>query len=186
METTQKLLNGVNLDNLFGTIDVVKKDPQIAQFQFRARNQWIDGSHNRTTIKDFYGGCQEDTSRTAPFVFDNDEPPILLGVNKGANPVEFILHGLAGCLTTSMVLHAAALGIPVERVESTLEGDLDVQGLLGLNDDVRNGYQGIRVRFRIEGPITEEQKQRLVQIAQQRSPVFDIVSNPVPVTVELQ
>lgn len=186
MEAIQKKLNGVNLDGLFGTIEVIREKPEIAAFQFRARNQWIDGSHNRTTIKEFYGGCQEDTSRMAPFVFDNDEPPILLGENKGANPVEFILHGLAGCLTTSMVLHAAALGIPVKKVESTLEGDLDVQGLLGLDDSVRNGYEGIRVTFRIEGDLTEEQKEELVKIATQRSPVFDIVSNPVPVQVRLQ
>ncbi|MCB0555090.1 MAG: OsmC family protein [Phaeodactylibacter sp.] len=126
--------------------------------RFRAKNQWIDGSHNHTTIKEFYGGRQEDTSRTVPFVFDNDEPPILLEDNKGANPVEFILHGLAGCLASSMILHAAAREIPVEKVESALEGELDVQGLRGLDDSARNGYEGIRVTFRLALSVYYSQK----------------------------
>jgi uncharacterized OsmC-like protein len=178
-----RTMNGMNLDQLFETIDVIRAEPAVAHFEFRARNRWIDGGHNRTTVQDFYGAGREDDSRAEPFVFDNDEPPILLGENRGANPVEFVLHALAGCLTTSMVLHAAARGIRLHRVESRLEGPLDGRGLLGLSDQVRNGYQRIRVTFKVEGDAPEEVLDELVQLAQQRSPVFDVVSNGVPMEV---
>jgi len=185
MEKTLLNVNGFSTEQIFGTLDAIKQNPEIAKFEFRASNQWISGGHNRSTIKDFYGGCQEDTSRQKPFVFDNSEPPILLGNNEGANPVEFILHGLAGCMTTTMMLHAAAHGIEVESVESRLEGDIDVQGFLGLNNQIRNGYQNIRVSFKIEGDLTEQQKADLIGFAH-KSPVFDIVTNGVPVEVNLQ
>jgi uncharacterized OsmC-like protein len=184
METAVKKVNGFSLDDIMATVGAIQANPDIAKFQFRARNRWISGGHNRSTIQDFYGGGQEDTSRTEPFVYDNSEPPILLGQNEGANPVEYILHGLAGCMTTTMVLHAAANGIPLDRVESCLEGDLDVQGFLGLNDRVRNGYQEIRVKFEVEGDLTEEQKDQLRKFVT-KSPVFDIVTNKVPVNVSL-
>lgn len=167
------------------TVGAIKSQPEIGKFTFRVRNQWVSGGHNRSTIQGFYGGCTEDTSRTKPFVFDNGEPPILLGNNEGANPVEFVLHGLAGCMTTTMMLHAAAKGIHVDRVESSLEGDLDVQGFLGLNENVRNGYQQINVRFKIEGDLTEAEKETLLGFAR-NSPVFDVVTNKVPVSIGLQ
>jgi uncharacterized OsmC-like protein len=179
-------MNGLDLNQLFGTLDAIKGNPEIAAFQFRASNRWIDGGLNRTTIRDFYGAGQEDTSRTDPFVFANDEPPVLLGLNRGANPVEFVLHALAGCLTTSLVLHAAARGIRLQRVESRFEGDLDVQGLLGLSDKVRNGYKQIRVVFKVTGDAPDAVLQELVTLAQQRSPVFDIVSHGVPVEVHTE
>jgi uncharacterized OsmC-like protein len=143
------------------------------------------GGISTGVIQDFYGGGKEDDSRKEPFVLDNSEPPILLGNNEGANPVEYILHGLAGCMTTTMVLHAAANNIPLESVESVLEGDMDVQGFLGLNDKVRNGYQHIRVTFNIKGDLTDEQKKKLESFVRM-SPVFDIVTNKVPVMVKLQ
>lgn len=180
-----KIINGVNVDQLFGTIDVIKQKPEIAKFKFRATNKWVNGGHNTTTIKDFYGAGQEDTSRTKPFVMEADEPAVLLGEDAGANPTEYLLAALAGCLTTSMVYHAAARGIKIESIESSYEGDLDLQGFLGLADKVRNGYEGIRVTFKIKADAPEETLQELIEIAQQRSPVFDIVTNPVPVKVQL-
>jgi len=181
-----KLINGVNVDQLFGTINAIQETPSLAKFNFRARNKWINGGHNRTTIKDFYGAGQEDTSRQMTFVLHNDEPAVLLGEDNGANPVEFVLHALAGCLTTSLVYHAAARGIQLEEVESQLEGDLDLHGFLGLSDQVRNGYEGIRVTFQIKADAPQETLEELCELAQKRSPVFDIVSHPVPVTVRLQ
>jgi uncharacterized OsmC-like protein len=181
-----KPINGVNVDQLFGTINAIQETPSLAKFNFRARNQWINGGHNRTTIKDFYGAGQEDQSRQTAFVLDNDEPAVLLGADNGANPVEFVLHALAGCLTTSLVYHAAARGIQLDEVESQLEGELDLHGFLGLSESVRNGYEGIRVTFQIKADVPEETLQELCELAQQRSPVFDIVSHPVPVTVRLQ
>lgn len=185
METLERTINGFKTKDILDTVKAIKDEPAIAKFKFRAKNRWVNGGHNQSTIQGFYGGCAEDTSRTVPFVFDNGEPPILLGNNEGANPVEFVLHGLAGCMTTTMMLHAAAMGVSVDRVESLLEGNLDVQGFLGLNDAVRNGYQSINVRFKIEGTLTEEEKEKLIMLAR-KSPVFDIVSNNVPVNIELQ
>jgi uncharacterized OsmC-like protein len=181
-----KPINGVNVDQLFSTINAIQETPKLAKFNFRARNKWINGGHNCTTIKDFYGAGQEDTSRQTAFVLDNDEPAVLLGADNGANPVEFVLHALAGCLTTSLVYHAAARGIQLDEVESQLEGDLDLHGFLGLSESVRNGYEGIRVTFQIKADAPEETLQELCELAQKRSPVFDIVSHPVPVTVRLQ
>jgi uncharacterized OsmC-like protein len=178
-------VNGFNMSDIAGTVQALQENPEIAKFEFRVKNKWIKGGHNRSQIQGFYGGGQEDVSRKKPFVYDNSEPPILLGNNEGANPVEYILHGLAGCMTTTMVLHAAANGIELKSVESSLEGDLDVQGFLGLNPEVRNGYQQIRVTFTIEGNLTEQEKQKLETFVQM-SPVFDIVTNKVPVQVSLQ
>src|SRR5690606_41770862 len=132
-----------------------------AKFEFRVRNKWIQGGHNRSVIHDFYGGGKEDDSRMEPFVHDNSEPPVLLGNNEGANPVEYVLHGLAGCMTTTMALHAAAHNIQLESVESKLEGDLDVQGVRGLNDKVRNGYQQIRGPCTNKGYLTAEKTHTL-------------------------
>ena len=179
-------LNGVNVEELFKTVDAVKKTAAIAKFRFRADNTWIEGGHNRTSIRNFYGAGVEDTSRKTPFILDADEPKVLLGTDRGANPVEYVLTALAGCLTTSLVYHAAARGITVEEVESHLEGDLDLRGFLGISEEVRNGYENIRVTFKIKADATEEQLRELVQLAQKRSPVFDIVSHPVPVSVELK
>ena len=179
-------INGVDVDQLFSTIDAIKETPGLAKFEFRANNRWINGGHNRTSVKDFYGAGREDASRKQTFVFDNDEPVVLLGEDNGANPVEFVLHALAGCLTTSLVYHAAAQGIKIDAVESTFEGDLDLRGFLGMNEDVRNGYEGIRVTFKIKADAPEEKLKELCELAQKRSPVFDIVTNRVPVKVQLK
>lgn len=189
MSTTAEptIRNGVDTATLFGTLDAIKADPTLAKFQFRARNRWIDGAHNRTTIRDFYAANQEDTSRTEDFVLEAGEPAILLGTDTGPNPAECLLHALAACLTTSLVYVAAARGVRLTEVESTLEGDMDVQGALGLSDDYRNGFEQIRVSFRIKGDAPEEKLREVVARAQQRSAVFDMVTNgvPVPVTVDV-
>lgn len=183
--TSEQILNGVNVNRLFETIEAIQVRPELASFRFRADNQWLDGSHNRSTVKDFYGACQEDTSRAAPFVMDNDEPAVLLGADRGANPVEYVLHALAGCLTTSLVLHASARGVRIEEIESHFEGDIDLRGLLGLSDKVRNGYREIRVTFRIKADAPRQTLEELVQLAQNRSPVFDTLARPVPIKVQL-
>src|SRR5262249_15803296 len=150
-------VNGVDLDRLYGTIEHISAEPTLARFQFRARNQWIDGGHNRTTIQGFYGAGQEDTSRSEPFVVDAGEPPVLLGDNGAPKGGEYVLQGLAACLTGTIVYHAAARGIALEGLECTIEGDVDLHGFLGLDDNVRPGYQGIRVAFKASGDFDDEQ-----------------------------
>jgi uncharacterized OsmC-like protein len=183
--STEKTVNGVNVDNLFKTVVAVKGNPTIAKFNFRAKNRWINGGNNRTTVNEFYGACQTH-SRSKPFEQMIDEPPVLLGQDQGANPTEYALAALAGCLTTSLIYHAAAQGIMIDEVESTLQGDLDLQGFLGLSENIRNGYEKIDVTFRIKSDAPEEKLQQLVELAQKRSPVFDIISNPTPVQVHLE
>jgi uncharacterized OsmC-like protein len=183
IEMKQNLVvNGVDVTALGETVEAVQGDPEIAKFQFRAKNKWLGGGHNRSEIKGFYGACQEDTTRTEPFILDNAEPPVLLGEDQGANPVEYVLHALAGCMTTTMVYHAAARGITIESVETEIEGDLDLHGFLRLDESVRNGYENIRVNFKVKSDATPEQLADLARI----SPVFDIVSNPVAVSVDIQ
>lgn len=184
METPKSTVNGFKSEEIEGTINAIQDNPAIAKFEFRVRNKWVTGGHNIASVKDFYGGCQEDTSRTEHWAFHNSEPPILLGNNEGANPVEYLLSALSGCMTTTMALHAAARGIEIESIESRFEGDIDVQGFLGLNDTIRNGYEQIRVIFDIKGDLTEEQKQELIGFTY-NSPVFDVVTNKVPVSVGL-
>jgi uncharacterized OsmC-like protein len=185
MSTTATIRNGVDTGQLFGTLDAIKDDPSLARFQFRARNHWIEGAHNRTTIRDFYAANQEDTSRAAEFVIDAGEPAILLGTDTGPNPAEHLLHALAACLTTSLVYVAAVRGVHLTEVESTLEGDMDVRGALGLSDDYRNGFEQIRASFRVKGDAPEEKLREVVARAQLRSAVFDMVTNGVPVTVDV-
>jgi uncharacterized OsmC-like protein len=185
METLERTVNGFNPEDITATLDALKQNPALARFEWRAHNKWLSGGHNRSTIQGFYGGGQQDTSRTVPFIVDNSEPPILLGKNEAPNPVEYILHGLAGCMTTTMVLHAAAHGMAIDSVETSLAGDWDAQGFLGLNDKVRNGYQQIQVSFDIKGDLTDEQKEQLIVFAK-KSPVYDIIAHGVPVKVGLQ
>jgi uncharacterized OsmC-like protein len=179
-----KILNGLNTSQMFDTIDAIKAHPSLAQFQFRARNAWINGGENRSTIQDFFGAGREDDSRTEPFVFTNGEPPVLLGANEGANPVEFLLHALAGCVTTTTVLHAAARGIHIEELSTELEGEIDVQGLLGLDDAVPIGYQQIRIKMHIKAACTDEELDDLLAFAHGHSPVCTTVCRPVPVILE--
>jgi uncharacterized OsmC-like protein len=179
------VLNGVNVTQLFGAIELISGNAEIAKFQFRNRNKWIDGGLNRSSIDGFYGALEEQ-KRETPFVLDNDEPPVLLGEDRGANPVEQVLHGLAGCITTTLVYHAAAKGIRIDEMETSFEGDLDLRGLLGLPGARRNGYEEIRVRVRVKADASREEIEELVRLAERRSPVYDIVTNPVPVKVTIE
>jgi len=167
------------------TFDAIKSQPSLAKFQFRATNKWIDGAHNRSTIKNFYGAGQEDQSREKPFVVDIGEPAVLLGTDTGPNPAEFLLHAIAGCLTVAIVNVATARGVTLTRVESSIEGDIDVLGTLGLDDSVRNGFEGIRINFQVEGDAPAEKLQEIVDRAKARSAVFDSVTRGVPIAVGL-
>jgi len=182
--STTHTINGVDVERLSGTIEHINGDPALARFRFRARNKWIDGGHNRSTIKAFYGAGQEDTSRTEPFVLDVDEPPVLLGQNQGPNAGEYLLHALAACLTGTLVYHAAARGIALEGLDCTIEGDVDLHGFLGLDESVRPGFENIRVAFNAAGDFDDEQLAELASLTRY-SAVRDTVTNPVPVAIKV-
>jgi len=185
METKQHtMVNGVDVTAFAETMAAIKEQPMLAQFKFRSTNKWLDGAHNRSSIQGFYGAGREEMSREVPFTWDNAEPPILLGHNRGGNPVEFVLHALAGCMTTTMVYYAAAEGVEINAIESSFEGDIDLHGMLGLKKDVRPGYQQLRVSFKIDADTTEEMKDRLIELAMNHSPVFSTLSMPVPIDVK--
>ena len=182
-QVLDRVRNGVDTEQMYGTLDAIKAQPELGTFQFRARNQWIDGAHNRSTIQAFYGAGQEDATRRAAFTLDAGEPAILLGSDTGPNPAEALLHALAACLTTTLVYIAAARKVRLSEVESTLEGDMDVRGCLGLDDEYRNGFTRIRVSFKINGDAPPEKLREIVERAKARSAVFDMVTNGVPVDV---
>ncbi|MCB9166842.1 MAG: OsmC family protein [Flavobacteriales bacterium] len=181
METQTKTMNGFDLEAMHNTVGAIQQNSAIAAFQLRAENRWIGGGRNRSTVQGFYGACQEDTSREVPFTFTCDEPYVLLGTNKGANPGEVLLYGLLACMTTTMVLLAAAQGVEVEGVSSRIEGDVDLRGFLGLDPGVPEEFSQLRVVFDIPGA-TAEQKAMLIGLAQ-RSPVFNTITRPVDVQV---
>lgn len=177
--------NGVNVEQLVGTVKAIKDNPDLARFQFRATNQWIDGGHSRTTIQTFYGAGAEDRSREQPFVLEGDEPPVLLGGNAGPNAVEAVLHALASCLSVGVIYNAAAQGIQIEELAFAVEGDLDLHAFLGLSEAVRPGYEHIRLTCRIKSDAPREKVAALWAYVQRTSPVLDIIRNPVPVTLTL-
>jgi uncharacterized OsmC-like protein len=183
--TTSPARNGVNTETLYATLDLIKERPELARFQFRATNRWIDGAHNRSTIKGFHAAGGEDASRSEAFELDAGEPAILLGTDTGPNPVEYLLHALAACLTTSIVYVAAARKVELTSVESTLIGDMDVRGALGVDDEPRNGFEQIRATFRVTGSAPAEKLREIVERAKARSAVYDMVTNGVPVAVEV-
>ena len=187
MATTQKsiTLNGVALSELFATIEAVKATPSIAKFKFRINNQWEDGSRNHSTVATFTGTNQE-LRHPVPFRLEADEPAILLGKDMAANPVEHLLHALASCLTTSMVYHASARGIQINQIESTFEGDLDLRGFLNLDPQIRKGYQGIRVNFKIGADVPDDRLQEIVLLGTGHSPVFDSLTKGVPVSIQAE
>lgn len=177
-------LNGLDTQKMVETVAALKANPILAQFEFRARNCWISGGENRSTIKDFYAAGAEDASRPEAFEFTNGEPPVLLGHNEGANPVEFLLHALAGCVTTTTVLHAAARGIEIESMSTRLVGNIDLQGLLALSE-VQPGYKQIRIEVDIKAVnASDEELDDLLGFAQAHSPVCNTVCRPVPVILE--
>jgi uncharacterized OsmC-like protein len=183
--TTSAVRNGVDTEKLFATLDLIRSQPDLARFQFRATNRWIDGAHNRSTIQVFYGAGDEDTSRDEAFSVDAGEPAVLLGTDTGPNPAEYLLHALAACLTTSIVYVAAARKVELTSVESTLSGDMDVRGALGVDDEPRNGFERIGVSFRVTGNAPADKLREIVERARERSAVYDMVTNGVPVAVEV-
>lgn len=178
------VVNGVDLDRLTGTIDAVTAQPALAQFEFRAHNQWVDGGHTRTTIQGFYGVGQEDVTREKAFVLDVDEPSILLGQNLAPNAGEYLLHAIAACLSGTIVYHAAARGIALKGLECAVSGDVDLRGFLGLDGSVRPGFEQIRVEITAQGDFDDHQFAELVSLTHY-SPVRDSVANPVSVAIDV-
>jgi uncharacterized OsmC-like protein len=179
------VMNGVSRPDLFKAIEAMTEDAGLAQFNFRIENEWVHGGLNRSTVRDFYG-VRQDIAHATPFTLYNDEPPVLLSGDKGPNPVENLLHALAGCLVTSIVYHAAARGMRIDAVRTRFEGDLDLRGLLGITKACRNGYREIRVTFDIDGDLTPEQKRELMAMGPEYSPVYDVVSNGTKVVCGLK
>ncbi len=175
--------NGVDTATLFATLDAVKGDADLAKFQFRATNRWLSGTHNQSTIYGYRGAKQELTHREA-FTFDADHPPVLVGSDNGPTPVEYLLHALAACLTAGIANVAAARGVTLTDVSSTVEGDIDLLGILGLSDQVRNGYQQIKVSFVVRGDDPDKLR-HIVEQSQRRSAVFDVITNGVPVSIDV-
>jgi uncharacterized OsmC-like protein len=182
--TDSGVRNGVDTTTLFATLDAVKEAPAAAQFKFRAHNRWISGTHSRTTIHDFFGVGEERTHEAAT-THDIDHPRVLVGGDNAPTPVEYVLHALAGCLTAGLANIAAARGIQLDEVTSTVEGDIDLNGILGLDPEVRNGYQQIRVSFDVKGDASAEQLMALVEQSRARSAVFDIITGTVPVSIDV-
>ncbi len=180
------LTNGVDVGKLLATIDAIKANPKLANFQFRAETEWKSGGHSRTRIQSFHGAGAEDTSRSKPFDIEADEPPVLLGNNAGPNAVEIVLAGLASCLAVGFAYNAAARGIRIDALTLGLAGDIDLHGFLGLSDKVRPGYRDIRVTCRVKSDASREQLMEMFDYVQKTSPVLDIVRNPVGVSVVLE
>jgi uncharacterized OsmC-like protein len=176
--------NGVDTAALFATLDAVKAAPEAANFQFRASNEWVDGTHSRSTIDGFFG-VGEERSHERTFEFDADHPAVLVGRDNGPTPVEFVLHALAACLTAGLANIAAARGIRLTEVRSTVSGDIDLNGILGLDPEIRNGFQRIAVHVTVKGDAPAGKLRALVEQAQARSAVHDIITNHVPVTIEI-
>jgi uncharacterized OsmC-like protein len=177
--------NGVDTNTLFATIDAVKEAPEAAKFQFRATNRWISGTHSEGTMHGYFG-VGEERVHEQPFSAPVDHPTVLVGSDQGPTPAEWVLHALAGCLTAGIANVAAARGIELTDVSSTVEGDIDLNGILGLNDQVRNGYQQIRVTFEVEGDAAAEKLRQVVEQSKARSAVYDIITNGVPVSVDVK
>jgi uncharacterized OsmC-like protein len=180
-----KVINGVNVTDLMQTMDAVKADATVAKFRFRLHNEWVEGGHNRSTLNEIYGAGQLH-HRAKSFMIDADEPIILLGRDQAPNPSEYLLSALAACVTSSLVYHAAARGIKIEEVESQVEGEVDVRGFLGLDPSVRKGFQNIRMTLAIHADVTDEQLEEPASLGTGFSPVFDNVTNGVPVTVRTE
>jgi uncharacterized OsmC-like protein len=179
------VINGVNVTDLMQTMDAVKADPTVAKFRFRLNNEWLEGGHNRSTLNEFYGAGQPH-QRNKSFVVHADEPTVLLGRDLAPNPAEYLLTALAACVTSALVYHAAARGIKIDGIESQIEGDVDVRGFLGLDENVRRGFKNIRITLAIHANVTDEQLEELAGLGTGFSPVYDSVANGVPITVRTE
>ena len=182
--TTNEVNNGVNVEALLGAREALDATPEAAQFKWRAKCEWVNGTHSRSTISSFFG-LGEEQSRGKEFKIDADHPEVFASEDNGATPVELALSGLASCLTAGIATVAQNRGIQLHSVTATLEGDMDLQGILGIDSDVRNGFDGIRVKFDIEADASDEDIKALVAQSQKRSAVFDLITNPTNVFVEV-
>jgi uncharacterized OsmC-like protein len=176
--------NGVDIATIFATVDAVAQQPELAQFQFRARNRWVSGAHSRSSSQGFHGAGQEH-DHVRSFVFDADHPVVVAGTDEGPAPVEYLLYALAACITAGVANVATARGVTLTRVESTLEGDIDMQGILGLSDEVRNGYEQVRMRIAVEGDADSDTLRAIVAQSCARSAVYDVLTNGVPVEFDV-
>ena len=179
-----KGLNGVDTDGLFATIGVVRDNPDLAKFQFRTTTRWVSGTYNQTSFDAFHGAGTEH-EHAASYVVDSDHPAVLVGEDRGPTPAEHLLQALGACLTSGLANIAAARGIELGEVTARVEGDIDLRGILGLSDEVRNGFEAVRVTFHVQGEAEAEQLARLVEQSRRRSAVFDVVTNGIPVSVHV-
>lgn len=180
-----KIVNGIDVTGMLQTAEAVKDNRAIAKFRFNVKNAWIDGAYNRSVVNGFHGAMQ-DIERPQSFLLHADEPPILLGRDRGPNAGEYLLHALAACVSSTLIYHAAARGIAIEALEATVEGDVDLRGFLGTDRSVRSGFQDIRIRLDISADLNDEELQELAKLGPTFSPVFDSVTRGVPVTVQAQ
>jgi uncharacterized OsmC-like protein len=181
-ETEKQVQNGVNVDALLGARDALSKAPEAAKFNWKASCKWMNGTHSQTSIQGFYGLGQQQSHKTE-FTFDTDHPEIFASEDKGATPVEMVLAGLAGCLTAGVASIAQLRKIQLRSVKATLEGSMDIQGILGIDSDVRNGFNDIKVNFEIDADASKEDLEALVAQSQKRSAVYDVIANPTNVSV---
>jgi uncharacterized OsmC-like protein len=178
-------VNGVDVTTLLATREAVRGTPPIGEFQFRATNTWLNGTHSRSTISSFHGVGQEMAHRQ-PTVVDSDHPEVLVGTDNAPTPVEYLLHAIAACLTAGIANIAAVRGITLSKVSSSVEGDVDLLGILGLSDGaVRNGYQQIKVTFHIEGDADDAALRALVEQSRKRSAVYDTLTAGTPVVIDV-
>jgi uncharacterized OsmC-like protein len=184
MQTATPVDNGVNVEALLGAREALTAAPEAAQFKWRATCKWVNGTHSRSTIDSFFGLGEEQNHRTQ-FRFDADHPEIFASEDNGATPVELVLAGLASCLTAGVASVAQNREIQLRSVTATLEAGMDIQGILGIDGDVRNGFDGIKVTYKIDADASDEDIRAVVAQSQKRSAVYDIITNPTNVTVEV-
>lgn len=182
--TTTAIDNGVNVEALLGAREALTEAPQAAKFAWRATCEWQNGTHSKSSVEGFFG-LGEEQKHVKEYTFDADHPEIFASADKGITPVEYVLVGLAGCLTAGIAAVAQNRDIQLRSVKATLEGGMDIQGILGIDSDVRNGFDGIKVHYEIDADASEEDIAALVAQSQKRSAVFDIITNPTNVTVEV-
>ena len=186
MSTTKKPVdNGVNVQALLDARKALGEAPAGAKFQWRAQCEWVRGTHSRSTVEGFYG-LGEEQKHKKTFVFDADHPEVFASEDHGATPVEMVLAGLASCLTAGVATVAQNRDIQLHSVKATIEGGMDLQGILGIDSDVRNGFDGIKVTYDIKADATPEEIKALVAQSQKRSAVYDVITNPTNVTVEVR
>lgn len=186
MEEEYTFIDGINVTRFEQTVDMLKEQPELARFKFHIHNEWVNGTHAFSMVKDFHGGGREDTDRQYPFVVHADEPDVLLGTDHGPNPTETVIHALACCVGSALIFNAATQGVHIDRLEVDAEGDIDVRGFMGITDEVRKGLQNIRMHVRISGDAPQSKLEELVRLGEKYSPVYDIVTNQVPVTVTVE